>query len=130
MRRGCGVRKETDLVLGSLRRYDVQAKYALGLVMVSIAPCLAALWLGWARFDAALGRMVYGSQGRFEAAFFGCVLLSMAPAAVGFFMGWNSAGQRRNDQSARSWIAFFVGGSVLTLDVVLLVAFFMLHLPV
>ena len=117
-------------MLGGLRRYDVQAKYAFGLAMVSIAPCLAALWLGWSRFKPDLGRIVYGSQGRFDVAIFGCVLLSMASAAVGFFMGWNSAGQRRNDQSARSWVAFFVGGGVLTLDLVVLIAFFMLHLPV
>jgi len=116
------------LVLGNLRRYDVQAKYAFALAMVSIVPCIAATWMGWRRFDANLGRIIYGSQGRFMLAFVGCVVLSMAPAALGFVMGWSSAGQRRNDLSRRSWIAFFVGGSVLTLNVVLLIAFFMLRL--
>ncbi|MGH8597522.1 MAG: hypothetical protein ACREXT_12765, partial [Gammaproteobacteria bacterium] len=114
--------------LGSLRRYDVQAKYAFALAMVSIVPSVAALWMGWRRFDADLGRIIYGSQGRFVLAFVGCVLLSMGPAALGFVMGWSSAGQRRNDQSSRSWIAFFVGGGVLTLNVVLLIAFYMLRL--
>ena len=116
------------MVLGSLRRYDVQAKYALALAMVSIIPSVAALWMGWRRFDSDLGRIIYGSQGRFVLAFMGCVLLSAVPAALGFIMGWSSAGQRRNDQSGRSWIAFFVGGGVLTLNVVLLIAFFMLRL--
>ena len=116
------------MVLGSLRRYDVQAKYAFALAMVSIVPYLAALWIGWTRFDAGLCRIIYGSQGRFLPVFLGCVLLSMVPAAVGFVMGWSSAGQRRNDQSTRSWIGFFVGGGVLTLNVVLLIAFFMLCL--
>ena len=116
------------MAFGNLRRYDVQAKYAFVLVMVSIVPALAALSMGWRRFDADLGRIIYGSQGRFMLAFVGCVVLSAAPAALGFVMGWNSAGQRRNDLSRRSWIAFFVGGSVLTLNVVLLIAFFMLRL--
>jgi len=116
------------LALENLRRYDVQAKYAFALAMVSIVPSVAALWMGWRRFDADLGRIIYGSQGRFVLAFVGCVLLSMAPAALGFIMGWSSAGQRRNEQSSRSWIAFFVGGSVLTLNVVLLIAFYMLRL--
>ncbi len=116
------------MVLRNLRRYDVQAKYAFALAMVSIVPSIAALWMGWRRFDADLGRIIYGSQGRFMLAFVGCVALSMAPAALGFVMGWSSAGQRRNDQSRRSWIAFFVGGGVLTLNVVLLIAFFMLRL--
>ncbi len=116
------------MALGNLRRYDVQAKYALVLAIVSIVPSLVALWISWRRFDADLGRIVYGSQGRFMLAFFGCVVIATAPAALGFVMGWNSAGQRRNDQSRRSWIAFFVGGSVLTLNVVLMIAFFMLRL--
>ena len=116
------------MALGNLRRYDVQAKYAFALAMVSIVPAFAALWMGWRRFDADLGRIIYGSQGQFVLAFVGCVVLSAAPAALGFVMGWSSAGQRRNDQSRRSWIAFFVGGSVLTLNVVLLIAFFMLRL--
>ena len=116
------------MVLGNLRRYDVQAKYAFALAMVSIVPSVAALWMGWRRFDADLGRIIYGSQGRFMLAYVGCVLLSTAPAALGFVMGWSSAGQRRNDHSGRSWIAFFVGGSVLTLNVVLLIAFYMLRL--
>lgn len=114
--------------LGSLRRYDVQAKYAFALAMVSIVPCVAALWMSWRRFDADLGRIIYGAQGRFLLAFMGCVFLSTVPAALGFIMGWSSAGQRRNDQSGRSWIAFFVGGGVLTLNVVLLIAFYMLRL--
>ena len=116
------------MTLGSLRRYDVQAKYAFALAMVSIVPSIAALWMSWRRFDADLGRIIYGSQGRFMLAFLGCVLLSTAAAGLGFVMGWSSAGQRRNDLSRRSWIAFFVGGSVLTLNVVLLIAFFMLRL--
>ena len=116
------------MALGNLRRYDVQAKYAFALAMGSIVPSIAALWMGWRRFDADLGRIIYGSQGWFMLAFLGCVVLSTAPAALAFVMGWSSAGQRRNDQSRRSWIAFFVGGSVLTLNVVLLIAFFMLSL--
>ena len=116
------------MALGNLRRYDVQARYAFALALVSIVPAFAALWMGWRRFDPDLGRIIYGAQGQFMLAFAGCVVLSMAPAALGFVMGWSSAGQRRNDQSSRSWIAFFVGGGVLTLNVVLLIAFFMLRL--
>ena len=116
------------MALGNLRRYDVQARYAFASALASIVPAIAALWMGWRRFDADLGRIIYGSQGRFMLAFVGCVVLSMAPAALGLVMGWSSAGQRRNDLSRRSWIAFFVGGSVLTLNVVLLIAFFMLRL--
>jgi len=116
------------LALGNLRRYDVQAKYAFVLVIASLGPGLVALWSTWKRFDFELGRIKYSSQSWFVPGFFSCLLLSMILAALGFTLGWNSAGQRRNDRSGRSWIAFFVGGGVLTFDIVLLIAFFMLRL--
>jgi len=115
-------------MLSNLRRHDVQARYAFVLVMLSLPPCASALWLGWTRFDATLGRIIYGAGGRFLPAFMGCVLMSIAPAALGFILGISSAGQRRNDQSGRSWLAFFLGGTVLTVDLILLIAFYMLRL--
>ncbi len=115
-------------MLSNLRRYDVQARYAFVLVILSLLPCALALWLGWTRFDATLGRIIYGARGRFLPAFMACVLMSIAPAALGFILAISSAGQRRNDQSRRSWFAFFVGGAVLTLDLIVLIAFYMLRL--
>jgi len=114
----------------SLRKYEVQARYSAALAVCSLAPCAFALLLVWKRFDLTLGRIVYGAQGRFVLAFAGCVLASLAASALGFVLGWNSAGQRRNEKSARSWAGFFIGGGVLTLDLILLIAFYMLRLKV
>ncbi len=114
-------------MLDRLRRYDVQAGVAAGLSIASTVPFLGALWLVVTRYDGTLGQIVYGSQGRFLLAFVGCVLLSSAPGAVAFLLGWNSAGQRRNDKSTRSWIGFFLGGAVVTSNLILLIAFFMLR---
>ena len=113
---------------GSLRRYDVQAGYACVLSLVSTLPLAAAAFAAWQRFDPNLGQIVYGSTGYFVPAFVGCVLLSMLLGAVGCLFGFSSAGQRRNDKQARSWIGFFVGGTVFTFDLILLIAFFMLRL--
>ncbi len=115
-------------MLQGLRRYEVQARYALALAVLSAVPGVAALVLGLTRFDAMLGRIVYGSHGRFVPAFVGCVFLSMIPAALGFVLGLSSAGQRRNDRSGLSWIGFFLGGTVLSIDLILLIAFYMLRL--
>jgi hypothetical protein len=115
-------------MLSHLRRYDVQARYAFALVVLSLLPCALALWLGWRNFDAPMGRIIYGEHGRFVPGFAGCIFLSLAPAAVGFILGVNSAGQRRNDKSGRSWLAFFLGGTVISVDLILLIAFYMLRL--
>ena len=50
------------------------------------------------------------------------------PAAPGCLLGFNSAGQRRNDKQARSWTGFFVGGAVLTFNLILVIALYMIRL--
>jgi len=114
--------------LGRLRLYEVQASYALALALVSVPPFLAAAGLMASRYHADLRVIVYGAGGRFAPALLGCLLASMVPAGCGFLLGWSSAGQRRNDKPARSWLGFFVGGGVLTLDLILVIAFFMLRM--
>ena len=111
-----------------LRRYDVQARYALVSSLASLLPFLAALWLAASRYDRDLHQIVYGAHGRFVLVFIGCVLVSMVPGSIGFVLGWSSAGQRRNDKPVRSWIGFFVGGAVVTFNAILLVAFYLLRL--
>ena len=110
-----------------IRRYDVQAGYSVVLSIASAIGLVGALYLSWTRYDGVLGQIVYGSQGRFVPAFLGCILISLLPGVVAFFLGWNSAGQRRNDKSTHSWVGFFQGGAVVTFDLVLLIAFYMLR---
>lgn len=113
--------------MGSLRRFDVQAAYSLVLSLISIPPLIAAVIAVISRYNADLGQIIYGAKGRFLLAFLGAVGVSSALGALGFFLGWNSAGQRRNERQSRSWIGFFVGGAVLTGNVILLIAFCMLR---
>lgn len=113
--------------LASLRRFDVQANYACILSIASTLPCLAAVAFVVRNYRHELGQIVFGTKGLFVPIFFACILLSIVPSVLGFLLGWSSAGQRRNDKPTRSWIGFFVGGSVLTLDLILLIAFMMLH---
>jgi hypothetical protein len=123
-------RQEVPVGLGKLRRYDVQATWAIASAAAAAAPFLAAAYLAVSRFDGVLGQIRYGAQGRFVPAFLGCVALSGMLAALGFVLGWNSAGQRRNDKSRRSWTGFFLGGLIATLDLVLMIAFMKLRLEV
>lgn len=113
---------------GGLRRFEVQAGVALTLALVSLLPFLAAAWLVASRYHADLRLIIYGADGRFVPALLVCLLASMVPAGCALLLGWNSAGQRRNDKPARSWVGFFVGGGVLTFDVILLLAFVMLRM--
>ena len=112
---------------GSLRRYDVQATCGYALALFSVLPLLGGAYLAWRNYDGTLEQIIYQSQ-FYIPAFVGCILLSMAAGALGCLFGFSSAGQRRNDKPARSWVGFFVGGGVVTLDLILLIAFLMLRL--
>ncbi len=114
----------------SLRRYDVQARYACVLSLLSVPPLIAAAVATWQRFNPDLGQIVYGSVGFFVPAFLGCILASILPGTLACLLGFTSAGQRRNDKQARSWLGFFIGGGVMTCDLILLIAFFMLRLEI
>jgi hypothetical protein len=116
------------MIFDKLRRFDVQAHWAAMLSVVSVPPCVVAATLVIRRYHSDLGQIIYGSRGKFLPAFLVCALASMALAVVGLLLGWSSASQRRNDKPARSWIGFFLGCGVLSADVVMLIAFYMLRL--
>lgn len=116
------------MALGSLRRFEVQARVSVILAVVSVVPLVIAAALVYRNYHAELRQIIYGAEGRFVPLFLGMVLCSLLPAFLGFVLGWNSAGQRRNDKPMRSWVGFFVGGGVVTLDIVLMWAFYVLRL--
>lgn len=120
--------EEIDVARGTLRRYDVQARYALILAMASFVPFVGAAGLIRRNFNGNLQRIVYATGSGWLPVFMACLTLSIAISGVGFVLGWNSAGQRRNERAAWSWAGFFFGGTVLTLSFVLLIAFMMLRL--
>ena len=107
----------------SLSRHDTQAKVG---AMISLASCvgLAALaFLVLRHIDWGQWVITYGKT-RFQLTLVvGAITILMA--AIGFGMGWSSAGQRRNDKQSLSWIGFFVGAAVISLAVILLFVIYM-----
>lgn len=115
---------------GSLRRYDVQAKYSLVLSVLAVVPMVGAIGLFLRNFRWELGNIVYGKTSSYASMFLAAVAVAAVLGVLGFVLGWSSAGQRRNDKQTRSWIGFFVGGTVVTLSIILLLAFWKLRLQV
>ena len=102
----------------SLSRHDTQAWVG---AMVSLFSCvwLAALAaLVFRHVDWGQWIITYG-KGRYQAILV-VAAVTILLAAIGFGMGWSSAGQRRNDKPTLSWVAFFVGAGVICLAIVLL----------
>ncbi|HOB74578.1 MAG TPA: hypothetical protein PKG54_08625 [Phycisphaerae bacterium] len=118
----------------SLRRYDTQARVGLILSLLA-AVCLltlAALVLnadkGFEQFSFKDLTVVYGPTRYKMVLASGLVTILLAVSGFGF--GLNSAGQRRNDKPALSWISFFMGGTVLCLALVILFFFMRQGQPV
>lgn len=111
------------MATGSLRRFDVQANYSMILSLVAVPPLLGGAFLLLRNYKSELGAIMYRADTKFQLVFLACVAVSLLVGAVGFVLGLSSAGQRRNEQSGRSWMGFFIGGLVCSFDIVLLIAF-------
>ncbi len=114
--------------LGDLRRFEVQAQYAMVLSILATAPLVMAALMIARNYNHDLGQIVYGEGGSFLKMFLACVGTSGMVGAIGFVLGWCSAGQRRNDRPKQSWVGFFVGGFVVTIALIMMIAFVMLRL--
>ena len=114
-------------MFSQLRKYEVQARYALVLSIAAAAPLVASIALLLRNYQHDARQVIYRSD-LYSLAFVMSAGLAMLIGAAACVLGWNSAGQRRNDAPAHSWIGFFVGGAAVTLAAIVLLAFVMLRL--
>ncbi|MGB0716636.1 MAG: hypothetical protein ACPGXK_12195 [Phycisphaerae bacterium] len=111
----------------SWRRFDVQAKYAATLAVVSVLPFLASVIVAVRNYKSDIGRIIYQNS-TYAMVLLGCAATAMGLAAIAVILGFNSAGQRINERQNLSWLGFFLGGGVLTLSFIVVIAFMMLRL--
>ena len=115
----------------SLRRYDNQALVSVVISLASLVALLglafivfrytvfpegASSWKEYLNFD-----ILYGKNRKM--AIMAGTAMTLLLAAIGFGMGLNSAGQRRNDRQKSSWIGFFMGAVVLCLTIIVFLIF-------
>lgn len=115
-------------MLNKFRSSEVQARYALVLSILSAFPCVGAALMAWRNYDPVLGQIIYGSEGRFLPLFAGGALAGLGLGAAAFALGWSSLLRPRNERTGSSWIGFFLGGAVLTVSLILLLAFYLIRL--
>ncbi len=115
---------------GSLRRYDVQAKYAMYASVAAMIGVAGLLVLILRNYKGAEVAVVYSRKSMFAPAVFVVTAATLLLAATGAMMGFNSAGQKRNDNNKRSWIAFFAGTATASLTIILFGVFWFYKLRV
>lgn len=110
---------------GSLRRVDVQARWALWLSIASALPCVVVAALLLRNWNAELQQIIYGNQA-YMLAILGGTGLTLVLSFFGAALGYNSAGQRRNEKQKQSWLGFFLGALMLALGIITFAAFWLL----
>ncbi len=105
----------------SLRRYEDQARISLVASLASAVTFIALVGLILRRLSWAELTVFYGQPTRMA------ILLATAVtgllAVIGFGLGINSVGQRRNERQSLSWTGFFVSSVVMVLTLIVF-AFF------
>ena len=114
------------MVGANLRRYDVQATYAMALALFSLLPLSGASYLLIRNYRSELGAITYRSE-FFLPALLACLALAAVMSLFAILFGYNSAGQRRNEKPLRSWMGFLIGSLSLTVAVVGAIAFGLLR---
>ena len=113
---------------GTLRRFDTQAKASWIVSLAAVAGVVILAYLAWRNLDTELRVIRFSRSSLFQPLYLGICAVTMLLAVVGLALGFNSAGQRRNEMQARSWMGFFVGTGAFSLAIVLCWMFLSLRL--
>ena len=113
---------------GTFRRFDMQAKASWIVSLASVAGVVILAFLAWRNLDTDLRVIRYSATSMYQPLYLAICAVTMVLAAVGLVLGFNSAGQRRNELQTRSWLGFFVGTGAFSLAIVLFWTFYTLRL--
>jgi len=112
--------------MSSFRRFDVQARWSLLFSVAAMLTCMPVAFLALKNWRSDINQILFSAKTMFQPAYMGGCALAILLACFGTALGFNSAGQRRNDRQKQSWLGFFLGVAALLLAILLLVAFMLL----
>ena len=113
---------------GTLRRFDTQAKVSWIVSLAAAAGVVLLAFLAARNLDTELRVIRFSPDSMYQPLYLGICAVTMVLAVVGLVLGFNSAGQRRNELQARSWLGFFIGTGAFSLAIVLFWMFVRLRL--
>lgn len=93
--------------------YEKQARLSIYLAAVGGAATLGVLYLLGRNFKDFW--IVYNPHSKWLPMLGGTIFIGLLAGVIGLFVGFNSAGQRRNTLSRLSWTGFFLSALVVVL---------------
>lgn len=114
----------------SLNTYENQARISVIAAGVGALAAVATVALLARNFtDLQTFYVVYNPQTMYLPAVGVGLLGALACGTIGFFVGLNSAGQKRNTQSKLAWMGFFCSAAVITLALCIGLFFYFTRRP-
>ena len=114
----------------NLKSFESQATISVILAGLAALGAVAAIYCVLSGFDWKVFMLTYNRQGIRLYAVGGALFIALAASVVGFCVGFNSAGQRRNKKSRLSWIGFFANAALIALTLMVAVFFLFTRNPV
>lgn len=114
----------------NLRKYENQAVFSVAMAVVGAVCALASALIVLKRFNWEHFTLTYNRSGKLVIIFAASMLLAMGASAIGFGMGFNSAGQKRNTKSRLSWLGFFLSAGAIALALIVAIFFAITRDPI
>ncbi len=97
----------------NLHTYETQARLSVYLAALGAAAAVGTAGMIIRNFDRAAFYVTYNAKGPWLLVVGIGLMIGLGAATAGFFMGLNSAGQKRNKLSSLAWKGFFLNAAVL-----------------
>ena len=107
----------------SLRRADVQAKASVVASGVSLVLALGLIPMVFRHFQPDSLMIYYNRASLRMPMIVACGGVAIMCGMFGFYLGFVSAGHRRNDRPGLSWAGFFIGAAAICATLILLAIF-------
>jgi Na+/H+-dicarboxylate symporter len=111
----------------NFRKFDVQARWSLLFSSFAAFCVICIVGLIFRNWNSQLQSIAFGHGTMFQKVIFFIFVVSVLASLFGLALGWNSAGQKRNDKQKASWIGFFLGTAALSITIVCAYAFMTLR---
>ena len=114
----------------SLRRYEDQALASVVLAAVAVLGLIPLTVIVFRHFNAEQRWIMYNPRTVRLISVLAFAAFSGGFGFLGFVLGINSAGQRRNTRQGLSWLGFALGAGGMLLALLLLACFWLLKQPI
>ena len=114
----------------NLKSYENQATFSVILAGVAALGTAIAVYCVLERFDWQVFMLTYDRSGKRLPVLGAALFASLAASVVGFCVGFNSAGQRRNKKSRLSWTGFFLNAALIAIAFMVAVFFYLTKNPI